>query len=74
MAGKAKQPTPREVASRIAGRKGGLARAKNLTAQEKKDIASKGGKAIHNNHGDDYYAFLAGRRKRVGRYRQPAKG
>jgi len=68
MAKKAKQPTPRQIAARANGRKGGLARAQNLTAQAIKDIASSGGKKVHAIYGDDYFGFLANRRKRVGRY------
>ena len=65
---KAKQPTPRQIASRANGRKGGLARAKNLSAQEMKDIAASGGKSTHERYGDDYFGFIARRRTRVGRY------
>lgn len=71
MAKKAKQPTPRQVACRLNARKGGLARAKNLSAQERRDIASKGGTQTHKNHGDDYYAWLWKQHKRVGRYSTP---
>lgn len=68
---RAKQLTPRQIACRANGRCGGLARAKKLTAAEKRKIASEAGKATHRNHGDDYYAFIARKRKRVGRYSTP---
>lgn len=71
MAKKAKQPTPRQIACRANGAKGGKARAKNLSAQELKAIASKAGKATHANHGDDYFIWLHKQRKYIGRYRTP---
>jgi hypothetical protein len=68
---RAKQPTPRQIACRANGRKGGLARAKKLTKKEIVAIAIKGGNKLHQKHGDDYYSFIASRRKTVGRYRTP---
>jgi hypothetical protein len=67
----AKQPTPRQIAARRNGSKGGLARAKNLSVQALKKIASSGGKTTHQKYGDEYFCFIASRRQRVGRYRTP---
>ena len=39
------QPSPRILASRENGRKGGLARAKKLSAERRSEIASKAGRA-----------------------------
>ena len=66
---KAKQLTPKQVACRSNGRKGGLARALSLTSEQIKSIGSKGGRATHAKLGDDYFSFLAGRRRRIGRYK-----
>lgn len=68
---KAKQPTPRQLAARANGRKGGIARAERLTAKAMSEIAALGGSTTHKKYGDDYFGFLASRRKRVGRYRTP---
>jgi hypothetical protein len=68
---KAKQPTPREIACRANGRKGGLARAKKLSASRRKEIASKAGMQTIKNHTADYFSFISKKRKVVGRYRTP---
>jgi hypothetical protein len=70
---KAKQLTPRQVAARMNGSKGGKARAKNLSPEKIKAIAGSGGKAAHLKYGDDFFAHMASRRKRVGRYSTPVE-
>jgi len=64
-----RQLTPRQVAARKNGKLGGLARAKSLSPERRRDIASKAGTQTHTNYGDDFFSFIAGRRRRVGRYR-----
>ena len=59
---KAKQQTPRPIASRANGRKGGLARAARLTDKAIQAIAAMGGKQLHNKYGDDYFSHIANRR------------
>lgn len=71
MAKKVRQPTPRQIACRANGRKGGLARAKNLTDKQLSEIGQKGGKATLDKLGVDFFAFMTGKRKVVGRYRTP---
>lgn len=68
---KAKQLTPRQIACRANGKKGGLSRAKNLSKQRKQEIASSGGRTTHLRYGDDYFGFIAKKRKNVGRYSSP---
>ena len=69
MARSAKQLTPRQIAARKNGSKGGQARAKNLTKESLQAIAASGGRATHRKLGDDFFGFIASKRKRVGRYR-----
>ena len=69
MAKAVKQLTPRQVAARKNGSKGGRARAKNLSPEAMREIASQGGKRTHQKYGDAFFGFIAGRRKTIGRYR-----
>jgi hypothetical protein len=71
MAKTAKQLTPRQVAARRNGSLGGKARAKNLSSDEIKALSALGGRQTHARYGDDYFGFIAGKRKRVGRYSTP---
>lgn len=65
------QPSPKVLACRENGRKGGLARAKKNSKAAIKSWSSKGGKRTHEVHGSDLFAFLSTKRKTVGRYSKP---
>jgi general stress protein YciG len=69
--GKKYQPSPKVLACRENGRKGGLARAANNSKAKLVKIATKGGQKLHELHGDDYYSHIVGLRRFVGRYRRP---
>lgn len=57
------QPTPRQAAARINGAKGGLARARNLTAARRKEIASKAGTATKDAYGAGFFSHVSKQRK-----------
>lgn len=65
------QPSPKVLACRENGRKGGLARAKNNPKKLLKTFSSKGGQTTADNYGVDYFKYIAARRQNVGRYRKP---
>lgn len=61
----ATQPTPRQLSSRLNGAKGGLARAKNLSAARRKEIASKAGTATKDNYGVGFFSHVSKLRKAI---------
>ena len=67
----ATQVSPKTLAARINGAKGGKARAANNTKAELVKWAAKGGKATLDAHGADFFAHAQSLRKVVGRYRTP---
>lgn len=58
------QPSPRTLASKINGRKGGLARAAKLTASQRSANAGKAGRACLDAYGKDFYSYMRSRRKK----------
>lgn len=67
----AAQPTPMQLAARANGAKGGLARARNLSAARRKEIAQKAGQATLDNYGTGFFSHASKQRKVVGRNRKP---
>ena len=67
------QPSPKVLACRANGRKGGLARAKNNTKAKMREWSSKGGRKCVDVLTSDFMSFLTTQRKTVGRYRKPVK-
>lgn len=74
MSRSAKQLTPRQVANRANGKKGGQARARKLSSEQRKKIAASGGKTTSLLYGSEFYSFIDKKRKHVGRYRTPVDG
>lgn len=60
-----------QLASRRNGAKGGLARAKKLSAARRSEIAQKAGTATKDIYGVDLYSHIGRMRKTVGRYKKP---
>jgi hypothetical protein len=58
MASSAFQPTPRVLANRRNGSLGGIARAAVLSANQRRRIASKGGKATLKLYGTDFFSEI----------------
>jgi hypothetical protein len=58
------QPSARTLASRMNGRKGGIARAAKLTAEKRKQIASKAGTACRDGYGNEFYSYLHSKKKK----------
>lgn len=67
----ATQISPRTLAARANGAKGGIARAANHTKTEIQSWGSKGGTATLQRHGKDFFSHAVSKRKTVGRYRTP---
>jgi hypothetical protein len=65
------QPTAMQLAARANGMKGGLARARNLSATQRSEIATRGGNATKDAYGVDLYSHIGKLRKVVGRNRKP---
>jgi len=55
----ATQPTASQLANRVNGRLGGLARAKKLTAKRRKEIATKAGNATKTAYGIGIYGHIS---------------
>jgi hypothetical protein len=69
----AKQPSAKMIAARAKGIKGGLARANNLTKEQKSAIGYKAGKATFAAYGSEYYSAIAAMRKNPGRKKRAVK-
>ena len=76
MAKTVKQLTPRQVAGRANGKKGGLARAANNSKEQIAAFGKLGGKTTLAKYGRDFFSFATTKRKVVngktqcGRYRK----
>ena len=69
----ATQISPRTLASRLNGAKGGKARAAKISKERLSEIAASGGKSTLAKYGKDFFAHASTKRKVVGRYRTPKK-
>lgn len=67
----ATQVSPRTLAARINGAKGGKARAANNSKEQLSAWAASGGQATLDRHGSDFFSHAQAQRKVVGRYRTP---
>ena len=61
------QPSPRQVAAKLNGAKGGRARAAKLSAVQRSAIAAKAGMACFDLYGSDLYRSIRRKRKHLKR-------
>lgn len=58
------QPSPKVLAARINGAKGGLARAAKLSASRRREIASMGGTKTFETYGESFLSYIGKKKNR----------